>query len=406
MSATVVTVEKRSIGRTRPPTDDRVHGLDALRATALLLGIALHTMFAYAPGFDWIVDDPERSPVMSVLIYWIHLFRMPLFMLLAGYFGALTVSRRGWREFGRSRALRVLAPFPVFWVLIVFPLVDTLPRSKAGEANLAPQLPPEDWWEFFAPGHLWFLWSLVQVFAIVALTAALGRLLGLRRTWAAASHLVGRLLASPVGAATAALPTVAALALEPDGIDAPASLVPDVPSLVAYGGALVVGWLLRGCPDALTRLRGRWRTHLTLAVLLTAVLMRVTGLTNPLGIGGEPSVGVHVLYAGCAWLWVYGLIGLFVEAFARPQPTVRYLADSSYWLYLTHMPVVILGQALLVGVDVPVELKALVTVTASTAVLLVSYHLLVRSTWVGGWLNGRVHPFVWPHRALARRARW
>ena len=47
----------------------------------------------------------------------------------------------------------------------------------------------------------------------------------------------------------------------------------------------------------------------------------------------------------------------------------------------------------------PIPVKLAVTWAVTAAVLLLSYDLLVRSTWVGRWLNGRRHPRV----LLARR---
>ncbi|HWS27615.1 MAG TPA: acyltransferase family protein [Xanthomonadales bacterium] len=65
---------------------ERLHGLDALRGFALLLGVVLHLSMSYLHGAEyfWIVSDGERRTLLGGLYYLIHRFRMPLFFLLAG----------------------------------------------------------------------------------------------------------------------------------------------------------------------------------------------------------------------------------------------------------------------------------------------------------------------------------
>jgi hypothetical protein len=67
---------------------------------------------------------------------------------------------------------------------------------------------------------------------------------------------------------------------------------------------------------------------------------------------------------------------------------VRYVSDSSYWLYLVHVPLIIAGQALLRGLDLPAVVKFTLLIAVATAILLVSYRFLVRYTWIGRLLNG------------------
>jgi peptidoglycan/LPS O-acetylase OafA/YrhL len=82
-------------------------------------------------------------------------------------------------------------------------------------------------------------------------------------------------------------------------------------------------------------------------------------------------------------------IGLFARFASEERPSVRYLADSAYWLYLVHLPLVVAGQAVLKPLDWPSALKFTVLTAASTVLLLASYHWCVRRTWIGVLLNGR-----------------
>jgi glucan biosynthesis protein C len=51
------------------------------------------------------------------------------------------------------------------------------------------------------------------------------------------------------------------------------------------------------------------------------------------------------IYALATWQWTFALIGIGLRYFSEPSQPLRYLADSSYWLYLIHLPVVFMAQA-------------------------------------------------------------
>ena len=94
---------------TRQPAKRR-HDLDALRAFAMVLGIALHAACAYSM-MPWPVMDTDHSSLLFLLFIWlVHGFRMPLFFVVSGYFTAMLASRKGIRAMLANRAARILAP--------------------------------------------------------------------------------------------------------------------------------------------------------------------------------------------------------------------------------------------------------------------------------------------------------
>lgn len=388
----------RTDSLTAADTGSRLHALDALRAAALLLGIVLHSLLPFVPQLPWLVTDSLTSWSAAVPVFVIHLFRMTLFMLLAGYLGRLVLHRRGLRAYLKDRVVRVLLPMIVFWPVAVLPLgVLAVVNAEVNDRPLPAPPPgtpaPTSLAATINPGQLWFLWVLMQcVVILLVCRAVLLLVLGPGRSSALAAQL-GRLLTSPAGVLLAAVPYATALLLQGTvlgGILAPASLLPELPALVAYLGAFAVGWFLHARPDSLSRLTRTWPVHLVLAVLLSVVGLLQSG-SAPSAL---PVAAAVMALAG--WTWVYGLIGLCVRHLGSERPWIRYLADASYWMYLLHLPLLVAVEIPLVPLAWPIMIKVGVAWLVVGAVLVVSYHLLVRSTPVGRWLNGRRHRFRLP----------
>jgi hypothetical protein len=93
-----------------PVPDPRRHDLDALRAAAMLLGIVYHAALSFAEGLPWLVEDTQRSVAAYHFQAAVHGFRMPLFMLVSGFFTAMLWQKRGTAQLLKHRFLRVLLP--------------------------------------------------------------------------------------------------------------------------------------------------------------------------------------------------------------------------------------------------------------------------------------------------------
>jgi peptidoglycan/LPS O-acetylase OafA/YrhL len=332
---------------------------------------------------------------------------MPVFYVLAGFFAALLLQRRGTVGFLRNRLLRVLVPFAAGWT-VLFPLVAALAVAGAsldvpGASPLAGAV------RLFSsldvlhrrpdPMHLWFLEYLLLYYAMVLVAAPCFRRLG-----SIAGHLdrvFHMTVRSPLGPAMLAVVMVPVLLrMEAGAIDDPSGFVPEPRIVVAYAIFFGWGWLLWrnvGCLSALPngRRAGGFVALGAVAALFGYLLwhwLRSTERDTQLGL---------VASAWCLglamWLFIFGLMGLCIRFLDRPIPWIRYVSDSSYWAYLVHVPVLLLFQIAVAGTDWIPAIKAIVVFAASVGALLSSYHVLVRPTWVGCVLNGRRQP-IWQRR--------
>ena len=141
---------------------DRFHSLDFLRAFALLMGVLLHILMLFLEPFDG--SEPRLGA--SIIFIWIHTWRMPLFMLLAGFFTALSLSKRNTGNYAFNRLIRLGVPLLLLWSVI--PAID----EEASRLFKAPELVA---WLFydvpftFRLDHLWFLYYLLIFYSVLLL---------------------------------------------------------------------------------------------------------------------------------------------------------------------------------------------------------------------------------------------
>jgi hypothetical protein len=125
---------------------------------------------------------------------------------------------------------------------------------------------------------------------------------------------------------------------------------------------------------------------------------------NPRQFSWFPAVklGYAIGYSLVMWLLLFGTLGAFQELCSGHSRTWRYLADSSYWIYLVHLPLVAILQVWVGPLAVPALIKFPLMLGAAFVVLFASYHYFVRSTFIGRLLNGQSHPFTaWPFSTAA-----
>ena len=114
-------------------------------------------------------------------------------------------------------------------------------------------------------------------------------------------------------------------------------------------------------------------------------------------------IAYAVSYALTMWSLVFLTIGVFRKLCPRPNPFVRYVADSSYWMYLIHLPVVVWLQVAVAEVPLHWSIKLVFISTITIALSLLTYDLFVRSTFIGWVLNGRRRDRVmasWVHGSI------
>ncbi|MEO6276298.1 ATP-binding cassette domain-containing protein [Roseateles sp.] len=386
------------------PNGERLHALDAVRSFALLLGVAFHATMSFLPGLPkgmWAMSDNSPSAFLGEAGFVAHSFRMTLFFFIAGYFARLLHQKLGTAGFWANRGKRIAVPLVVGWMLLFPAIVFVWGWGMQKVFNGAPPAPPETPKTFGALPlfHLWFLYQLLWLYAgalvVRSVVAVLDKQQVLR-------NLIDRAVAGSVrwGAATLllGLPVVACLLATPTwfpwlGIPTPdQSLIPQLPATVGFGTAFAFGWLVHRSQGALAAMSARWLPHLVLAAAASATCLYILKTQPPFGMPDGPKTLFALAFGVSVWAWVFAITGLALRFLSGHSAARRYVADASYWIYLAHLPLVCALQVWVGDWPLHWSVKYPFVVLASLAILLLSYHWLVRSTVIGKLLNGRAYP--------------
>lgn len=378
---------------------DRIHYMDNLRALAMLAGVVFHAAFAYSPLMHplWPAADAGNARIVDLLAWFLHMFRMPLFFAIAGYFAALLVARRGMAGLFRNRGARVLLPLLLFAPPILFGMGWLTEWAARAVVHPSPALA---WLRGYIdqhgalpsmPGwaHLWFLFYLLlfTLLVWVASTLELGR-------------IGGRIAALPPVALVLGLPLTMTPALAMVGVPwpAPEFYLPSLWALLFFGVYFAFGYLLFQRGDLLDRLHPHSAWLLIGGIAAYALLSWLTRGFVP----SQPSTALRALHAlleACAGLWMTLWCLLAARRWLDTRnAAMRWLADGSYWVYLVHLPILLAIQYPLLDVHLHWSAKFVISVAGTFLLAFASYQMLVRHTLVGRLLDGK-----WP-RARGEKA--
>ncbi|MEO8656659.1 MAG: acyltransferase family protein, partial [Ramlibacter sp.] len=245
----------------------------------------------------------------------------------------------------------------------------------------------------YPTAHLWFLEVLLILYLVAAALAQLGRWPQLAGRLARIDAAFDWLMRQPLKPLLLAVPTLALLwggPRIPDIDNAGMRLLPAAGAVAYYGLFFAVGWWLHR-RSHLMDLMHNWQLAYFATALVTFIALgwSMKAAASP-AAANWTAIKLTALAASAlyAWCMTFALTGLFLRIASGHRPWVRYLADASYWWYLWHLPVVLLLQIVIADWPVNGWLKLLGMLIVTTAILLPSYQIMVRHTWIGRLLNG------------------
>lgn len=355
---------------------NRIHGFDTLRAVMLLLLFVIHAALSYMHtdvGDEWVYHDSSSEVFFDGLVIIIHFFRVPIFLIIAGFFAQMMLERYTERQFFLKRVKRLFLPF-VLTMLLLMPVVNYLINSINHPADtfswsqllLNPSLYPMG----VSTTYIWFIYYLILYNAIhLVLKSWIGpkiNSLSILKPWLVIVLLfltqTGLLLWSGTNYMVADY-----------------SLMPKIQPLMLHGIYYVLGVYLYRNRHLGSELEKRSTIIILFACLFLVFYLIRSYADIQSGRTQAPFDPILSLAGSLAtFMFSIGGVGVGLKFSKKNTLFSEYFSKSSYFLYLIHFPFILLSLKVLQPYDWNAFIKFILVFTISLGASILSNEFWVR----------------------------
>jgi len=406
---------------------ERYHGLDFVRAVAMMLGLSVHVNVFFCSE-DWLffnTGEYHGDSINQFIAFFIFQFRMPLFYMLAGFFALLVIERKGLGFITWDRVKRIGIPL-VIGIVLLMPIIETFWCVNTAYENFFLGMTAWErfthiiFWGAFSNKnipfllplmHLWFVYLLLFYYAAHFLFRTI-RLKLFGSIQFNADNIFQFFVTRKIGLFL--LPLVffpLRYSLKQPGIGLN-QIDFEVNSFLLYGSYYLFGVLLYSNRQCLTALAKQCWFYSVVAIPVMVYVIDPTWQ-----IGSSASVvwditswhisGISIWSEGIfhsGWFKVvvcymkelsclalcFSFIGLAHRFLNKSNHYVRYLADSSYWVFWVHLlPTFTLSKYLQQFDSVNSLTKSYIAFIVSAFLVYWTYNAFVRYSFLGDYFMGR-----------------
>ncbi len=385
-----------------PAKRTHYHDIDGARSVLMFLSVALHAGTVYAPARPWITQNTARHDFFDWLIFGFHLFVTPTFFFVGGFFAVLLLKRREIGDFLQNRLLRTAVPLITVALTLnmaehYLRWVDNRAAGEMGGVGALDWLGSEAFLAVWAGGtwqlHLWFLVSLLPMFALAALVQGIvPKDSALRRAGIRFADWLGGVTG---GSGSFAL-VLLVLAAANTANYAAASMVSGAYDLIFPGFQswyklvsefpfFVIGVLAALSPRFLSSLF-EWRVWMPFAAAAALLLQPYPNADQ----GFLDGLGMMFANQLAMWTIVLFILQFFRRYFSEGGPRTQWLADCALSMYLFHHCLIYVYGRMLTGVEWPIAVEfTVLTLIAAATVIAIHEGLVRRNPIVRLLFNGK-----------------
>jgi len=332
----------------------------------------------------WPVDD-KGSWFFDFAIFEGHLFVMELFFMISGFMFAMELKRSTVQKTIKNRLNKIVIPF-VLGLIIIVPIVLSLfSLSKyVGFSFLHLDILQQSYvngWalgleQFFPTAHLWFLYYLIIFYTITLLMKNV--ILNIKANSILKVVFIGVFISS-----------TCMFFMNRWIVENPLTLIPEIPSLIHFYSFFLMGCISYNTPSLVENINKNAHYLLGVGLFLAfgAIVPQLWFESNDLDYYFLLKAVAILLSCSAIYLLVLGLWGYCSRLKLKDSKLLRYVTDSSYWVYLSNMPIVVILQIMIIPLAIPVFLKFLIVFVGAFAISMLTYECFVRYTIIGGLLN-------------------
>jgi glucan biosynthesis protein C len=306
---------------------NRLYFMDSMRSVLMLLGVVIHSADLFDVENSWVVHSSSSTILADYLEYVIHIFRMPTFFVISGYFCLVSLLKYDFRKFFNNKIKRIMVPLITTALTINYLQFILLSGAKDSDISFKHYIQGGHW-----VSHLWFLNNLFIYFIFSYLVYVV-----INKYFAGPSSVItDKITNIPMYIIIILLPlvTISIKALSYTGFPLYSDLfnITYLYNLIYFAQYFFFGFLFAYDEKFMFKFVDLCKIKVILLILLSIIM---------LNIGNINKVFITYFESLIVWCSIILCFDIFRKYFNRESRTWLFLSDASYSVYLLHQIIVI-----------------------------------------------------------------
>lgn len=331
-----------------------------------MLGVLLHSAQVYNPERTWVIYSSHSNTLLTYLVDIVHLFRMPAFFIVSGYFCLLTIKRYGPYKFINIRLTRIIIPLLVTAITLNSLQMLILTTTGWKQFDIYSYLLTGEW-----VSHLWFLINLIIYFLVMFIFSLFVNRIP-SYTYTKANDILNKL---PIFLILLILPLIWLTIKASNKIGAPIYLdilgIINIYELLFYFPFFLFGMWLRSNPDQLKKFS---KINIFMSFFVICASLFAASKIDPQA-GLLQTTTKEYLHTTSIWFSASICFYIFSNYANMESKLFMFLSDASYSVYLFHHIIVITIALILtkLSTDALTGFSILIILTTSLSIAIHKY---------------------------------